>query len=99
MSLRNGGRTWKNRSPASRYTATCPIAKRGLLCRNRSGSYRGIRRKISAEFIMVYPAWNPDFHTGELITEDNITYIQKNIEVGLPVQGPEDPEIKYLRYH
>ncbi|MGM9955824.1 MAG: aminotransferase class I/II-fold pyridoxal phosphate-dependent enzyme [Peribacillus sp.] len=53
--------------------------------------------KISAEFIMVYPPGIPIFIPGELITEDNIAYIQKNIEVGLPVQGPEDPEIKYLR--
>lgn len=53
--------------------------------------------KVSAEFIMVYPPGIPIFIPGELITEDNIAYIQKNIEVGLPVQGPEDPEIKYLR--
>ncbi|CAK6472041.1 aminotransferase class I/II-fold pyridoxal phosphate-dependent enzyme [Peribacillus castrilensis] len=53
--------------------------------------------KISAEFIMVYPPGIPIFIPGELITEDNINYIRKNIEAGLPVQGPEDPEIKHLR--
>ena len=53
--------------------------------------------QISAEFIMVYPPGIPIFIPGELITEDNITYIQTNMEAGLPVQGPEDPEIKFLR--
>ncbi|WP_110929278.1 aminotransferase class I/II-fold pyridoxal phosphate-dependent enzyme [Bacillus massiliglaciei] len=53
--------------------------------------------RISAEFIMVYPPGIPIFIPGERITEENITYIQKNLEVGLPVQGPEDPEIKFLR--
>ncbi|MBT2614305.1 hypothetical protein, partial [Bacillus sp. ISL-78] len=45
----------------------------------------------------VYPPGIPIFIPGELITEDNINYIRKNIEAGLPVQGPEDPEIKHLR--
>ena len=53
--------------------------------------------RISAEFIMVYPPGIPIFIPGELITEENISYIKKNIEAGLPVQGPEDPDIKYLR--
>lgn len=53
--------------------------------------------RISAEFIMVYPPGIPIFIPGERITAENIKYIQKNIEAGLPVQGPEDPEIKYLR--
>jgi len=53
--------------------------------------------RISAEFIMVYPPGIPIFIPGEMITAENVTYIQKNIEAGLPVQGPEDPEIKFLR--
>lgn len=53
--------------------------------------------RISAEFIMVYPPGIPIFIPGEIITEDNLKYIQKNIEVGLPVQGPEDFELKTLR--
>ena len=53
--------------------------------------------RISAEFIMVYPPGIPIFIPGELITEENISYIKKNMDAGLPVQGPEDPDIKYLR--
>ncbi len=53
--------------------------------------------RIIAEFIMVYPPGIPIFIPGEIITEDNIDYIQKNIEAGLPVQGPEDYDLSYLR--
>ncbi|MFD0049155.1 aminotransferase class I/II-fold pyridoxal phosphate-dependent enzyme [Actinomycetes bacterium NPDC127524] len=53
--------------------------------------------RIIAEFIMVYPPGIPIFIPGEIITEENIAYIKKNIEVGLPVQGPEDSELKKLR--
>jgi arginine decarboxylase len=53
--------------------------------------------RIIAEFIMVYPPGIPIFIPGEIITEENLTYIKKNIEVGLPVQGPEDSELKSLR--
>ncbi|MFS0861325.1 aminotransferase class I/II-fold pyridoxal phosphate-dependent enzyme [Fredinandcohnia sp. 179-A 10B2 NHS] len=53
--------------------------------------------RIIAEFIMVYPPGIPIFIPGEIITEENLTYIEKNIEVGLPVQGPEDYDLKYLR--
>ncbi|WP_433749344.1 aminotransferase class I/II-fold pyridoxal phosphate-dependent enzyme [Falsibacillus pallidus] len=50
-----------------------------------------------AEFIMVYPPGIPIFIPGEIITEENLDYIEKNIEAGLPVQGPEDFDLKYLR--
>ncbi len=53
--------------------------------------------RIIAEFIMVYPPGIPIFIPGEIITEENLTYIQTNIEAGLPVQGPEDYELKFLR--
>jgi arginine decarboxylase len=53
--------------------------------------------RIIAEFIMVYPPGIPIFIPGEIITEDNLNYIKKNLEVGLPVQGPEDHELKTLR--
>lgn len=53
--------------------------------------------RISAEFIMVYPPGIPIFIPGEIITEDNIAYIHMNIEAGLPVQGPEDDELKLIR--
>jgi arginine decarboxylase len=53
--------------------------------------------RIIAEFIMVYPPGIPIFIPGEIITAENITYIQKNMEAGLPVQGPEDFDLTHLR--
>lgn len=53
--------------------------------------------RIIAEFVMVYPPGIPIFIPGEIITEDNLNYIRKNIEVGLPVQGPEDDTLRTLR--
>lgn len=45
--------------------------------------------RIIAEFVMVYPPGIPIFLPGEEITLENLVYIKKNIEAGLPVQGPE----------
>ncbi|WML51868.1 aminotransferase class I/II-fold pyridoxal phosphate-dependent enzyme [Neobacillus sp. PS3-12] len=53
--------------------------------------------RIIAEFVMVYPPGIPIFIPGEIITKENLHYIHKNLEVGLPVQGPEDDEIKTIR--
>ncbi|KMY53490.1 arginine decarboxylase [Bacillus sp. FJAT-27231] len=53
--------------------------------------------RIIAEFVMVYPPGIPIFIPGEIVTEENLLYIQKNQEAGLPVQGPEDFELKTLR--
>lgn len=53
--------------------------------------------RIIAEFVMVYPPGIPIFIPGEIITKENLHYIRKNLEVGLPVQGPEDDEIKTIR--
>ncbi|HWO96058.1 MAG TPA: aminotransferase class I/II-fold pyridoxal phosphate-dependent enzyme [Bacillus sp. (in: firmicutes)] len=53
--------------------------------------------RIIAEFVMVYPPGIPIFIPGEIITEDNLTYIKTNLEAGLPVQGAEDYELKTLR--
>ncbi|MEH7387832.1 aminotransferase class I/II-fold pyridoxal phosphate-dependent enzyme [Bacillus sp. JJ1521] len=53
--------------------------------------------RVIAEFVMVYPPGIPIFIPGEIITEENLSYILTNIEAGLPVQGPEDYELKFLR--
>ncbi len=53
--------------------------------------------RIIAEFVMVYPPGIPIFIPGEIIAEDNLMYIRKNVEAGLPVQGAEDTELKHLR--
>ncbi|MEW9667480.1 aminotransferase class I/II-fold pyridoxal phosphate-dependent enzyme [Ammoniphilus sp. 3BR4] len=53
--------------------------------------------RIIAEFIMIYPPGIPIFLPGEIISQDNIDYIQENLAVGLPVQGPEDESIETIR--
>jgi arginine decarboxylase len=53
--------------------------------------------RIIAEFIMVYPPGIPIFIPGEIITKENIDYIKTNMEAGLPVQGPEDFDLRHLR--
>lgn len=53
--------------------------------------------RIIAEFIMVYPPGIPIFIPGEIVTPENLHYIKKNIEVGLPVQGPENFDARKLR--
>lgn len=53
--------------------------------------------RIIAEFIMIYPPGIPILLPGEIITEDNLAYIMHNKEQGLPVQGPEDFDFRYLR--
>ncbi|WP_134685889.1 aminotransferase class I/II-fold pyridoxal phosphate-dependent enzyme [Brevibacillus migulae] len=53
--------------------------------------------RIITEFLMVYPPGIPIFLPGEVITEDNIEYIQQNIRAGLPVQGPEDETLRTIK--
>ncbi|XJZ28353.1 aminotransferase class I/II-fold pyridoxal phosphate-dependent enzyme [Bacillota bacterium Lsc_1132] len=53
--------------------------------------------RIIAEFVMVYPPGIPIFIPGEIITKENLHYIRENLEAGLPVQGPEDDELKTIR--
>lgn len=53
--------------------------------------------RISAEFIMIYPPGIPIFIPGEIIENENIEYILKNKQAGLPVQGPEDPTLENIR--
>lgn len=53
--------------------------------------------RISAEFIMIYPPGIPIFIPGEIIEQENLEYIYKNIKAGLPVQGPEDETLTHIR--
>lgn len=53
--------------------------------------------RIIAEFVYVYPPGIPIFTPGEIITKDNLDYINENREAGLPVQGPEDPTLSLLK--
>ncbi|WP_280769371.1 aminotransferase class I/II-fold pyridoxal phosphate-dependent enzyme [Salipaludibacillus daqingensis] len=53
--------------------------------------------RISAEFIMIYPPGIPIFIPGEIIEQENLDYIFKNMAAGLPVQGPEDHTLTRIR--
>lgn len=52
--------------------------------------------RISAESIMIYPPGIPIFIPGEIITEDNISYIHQNTKAGLPVQGLQDETLETI---
>lgn len=53
--------------------------------------------RVMAEFVMIYPPGIPIFIPGEIIMEENLIYTKKNKEVGLPVQGTEDFELRTFR--
>ncbi len=53
--------------------------------------------RIIAEFIYVYPPGIPILLPGEVISQSNIDYIIDHVEVGLPVKGPEDRSIQYVK--
>lgn len=53
--------------------------------------------RIIAEFIYVYPPGIPILLPGEVISQENINYIREHVEVGLPVKGPEDRSIQYVK--
>ena len=51
----------------------------------------------SGEFLMAYPPGIPILCPGEIITQEIVDYVQKLKEVGLYVQGTEDPEVEYIK--
>lgn len=53
--------------------------------------------RIIAEFIYVYPPGIPILLPGEVISQINIDYIVDHVEVGLPVKGPEDRSIQFVK--
>jgi arginine decarboxylase len=53
--------------------------------------------RIIAEFIYVYPPGIPILLPGEVITQELIDYIIEHVEVGLPVKGPEDRSVQYIK--
>ncbi|HZG56668.1 aminotransferase class I/II-fold pyridoxal phosphate-dependent enzyme [Paenibacillus sp.] len=53
--------------------------------------------RIIAEFVMVYPPGIPILLPGEVISRENIDYITEHVEIGLPVQGPEDKTIRNVK--
>ncbi len=55
-----------------------------------------VGRTIS-DMIMVYPPGIPILLPGEVVTRDNVEFIEENLAAGLPVQGPDDPTIRTVR--
>lgn len=53
--------------------------------------------RIIAEFIMVYPPGIPILLPGEVISQENIDYVNEHLEVGFPIQGPEDKSIQQIK--
>ncbi|GIP39747.1 arginine decarboxylase [Paenibacillus sp. J31TS4] len=53
--------------------------------------------RIIAEFIYVYPPGIPILLPGEVISQENIDYIMKHVQEGLPVKGPEDRSVKNVK--
>lgn len=53
--------------------------------------------RIIAEFIYVYPPGIPILLPGEVISQENIDFILEHLQVGLPVKGPEDPELRRIK--
>lgn len=60
-------------------------------------SLREAAGRIIAEFIMVYPPGIPILLPGEVISQENIDYIVEHLDVGLPVQGPEDKTLQQVK--
>ncbi|SFB36518.1 arginine decarboxylase [Cohnella sp. OV330] len=59
--------------------------------------FRASAGRIIAEFIYVYPPGIPILLPGEVISQDNIDYIVDHLEVGLPVKGPEDRNVEFVK--
>jgi len=59
--------------------------------------FRASAGRIIAEFIYVYPPGIPILLPGEVISQDNIDYIIDHLEVGLPVKGPEDRNVEFVK--
>lgn len=59
--------------------------------------FRASAGRIIAEFIYVYPPGIPILLPGEIISQDNIDYIIDHLEVGLPVKGPEDRNVEFVK--
>ncbi len=53
--------------------------------------------RIIAEFIYVYPPGIPILLPGEVISQENIDYIRDHVDIGLPVKGPEDRYIEFVK--
>lgn len=65
-------------------------SKKSMLLKDSTGM-------VSGEFIMAYPPGIPILCPGEEITNDIISYVKQLKNVGLRLQGTEDPEMEYIK--
>ena len=52
---------------------------------------------VSGEFLMAYPPGIPILCPGEVISKEIVDYVKKLKDVGLYVQGTEDPEVENIK--
>lgn len=71
--------------------------RRAFYSRTETVSLQESVGRTIAEMIMVYPPGIPILLPGERVSQDNIDYIEENLRAGLPVQGPDDPEIRRVK--
>lgn len=55
------------------------------------------RGRISAEFVYIYPPGIPIVAPGERISGESLALVREYIRRGLPVQGPEDETLEWIR--
>lgn len=53
--------------------------------------------KVSGEFLLAYPPGIPLLCPGEIITKEIIDYVEELKQVGLYVQGTEDPKVENIK--
>lgn len=106
--LKKGGK-WERRDPGDSEKKDplgggfLPEAK--IACSLSEAMDAGSRRmllsralgRVSCEFVYVYPPGIPILAPGEEITDSVLKMILEYQERGLPVQGPEDHSLEYLK--
>lgn len=92
---RRGPGLVKVNSPSMPVLAMTPRA--AFYAHTETVSLQASVGRTIAEMIMVYPPGIPILLPGEIVTQDNIDYIEENLRAGLPVQGPDDPEIRFVK--
>ncbi len=73
------------------------VAAQGILRENGVGAAPGKRRSDHRRNDYGVSTGIPILLPGEIVTQDNIDYIEENLRAGLPVQGPDDPEIRFVK--
>jgi arginine decarboxylase len=83
--------------PATEYQVKLPttpilamLPREAFYAETESVPLQEAEGRVIAEMVKVYPPGIPIVLPGEIVSRENLDYIQECIEAGLPVQGPED---------